>query len=50
MADSSSLELILNQFRAPKMISSGVVEGLNNKAISSDEPSFLRHEEIYPDV
>jgi transposase len=26
------LELILNHFRAQKMISSGVVEGLNNQA------------------
>ena len=29
---SSSIELILNYFRAQKLLSSGVVEGLNNKA------------------
>jgi hypothetical protein len=49
-------ELILNYFRAQKLLSSGVVEGLNNKAqftmanslsrypptISSDDSYFLR--------
>jgi transposase len=33
-------ELILNYFRAQKMISSGVVEGLNNKAKVTPRKSY----------
>ena len=33
-------ELILNYFRAQKMISRGVVEGVNNKATSHPEKSY----------
>jgi len=35
--DTQYLELILNYFRAQKLLSSGVVEGLNNKAKSHHE-------------
>ena len=33
-------ELILNYFRAQKMLSSGVVEGLNNKAKATMRKSY----------
>jgi transposase len=35
-------ELILNYFRAQKLISSGVVEGLNNKAKVTMRKSYVR--------
>ena len=44
----SHRELILNYFKARKLISSGTIEGLNNKAKSDDEkilwfPELSRH-------
>jgi transposase len=37
---SERVELILNYFRAQKLLSSGVVEGLNNKAKVTMRKSF----------
>jgi len=37
-------ELILNYFRAQKLLSSGVVEGLNNKAKVTMRPSKIAHD------